>query len=286
MSNVEMAESGCPQCGVSTSLLHPIDQGMRLRLEKEGTNITFEAVCTACFKNLSKGLSNATLLQAEQTIQGNYKKNLWQNRFSLIRQAHTFVLRQEHSEAAICYEKYIKILQVVYEKEFNDLTASLFSEHPKEVTVLCSSLWSLVEIYDLHAQYKERQEACAAKVGELLPYTNLFANIAKHSAVKMRHAKNPTAYRKILQSANIKTGNCFIASIAFEDRNDPTLVILRQFRSQVLLRSVLGKNFVRAYYRYSPAAANRLQHFSAAKRLLRTVLPPFGALLKFLFKLR
>jgi hypothetical protein len=284
MSNIT-AESGCPQCGVNTSLLHPIEEGMRLRLEKEGTTVAFEAVCTNCFKTLSKNLSNATLMQAEQIIQTNYKKNLWQNRLSLIRQAHIFIGRKEHSEAAVCFEKYVKILQVVYEKDFNGLNASMFGDHPKEVTVLCSALWALVEIYDLHGQYKERQEACAGKVGELMPYTNLFANMVKHATIKSRQANNPAAYKKILQKANIKTGNCFIASIAFEDRNDPTLVTLRQFRSHVLIRSAVGKSFVRNYYRYSPALANRLQHFSAIKTVLRHVLPVFAKILKYLFKL-
>jgi hypothetical protein len=284
MSNIA-AESGCPHCGVNTTLLHPIEEGMRLRLEKEGTTITVEAVCTNCFKNLSKQLSHATLMQAEQTIQTNHKKNLWQNRLALIKQAHNHIGRKEHSEAAICFEKYLKILQIIYEKEFSELNANMFGDNPKEVTVMCSSLWALVEIYDLHAQYKERQEACAVKVGELLPYTNLFANLVKNAAIKTRHGNNPAAYRKLLQAANVKTGNCFIASIAFEDRNDPTLVTLRQFRSQVLIRTSLGKTFVRSYYRYSPAIANRLQHFSAIKTVLRRVLPVFAKILKYLFKL-
>ena len=284
MSNLE-AESGCPQCGVVTTLLHPIEEGLRLRLESEGTPITVDAVCTSCFKNLSKKLSSATLMQAEKTIQSNHKKNLWKNRLALIKQAHVFIARKEHSEAAVCFEKYLKILQLVYEKDFSELNATMFGDNPKEVTVMCSALWALVEIYDLHTQYKNRQEECAVKVGELMPYTNLFANLAKNAATKSRQGNNPTAYRKLLQAANIKTGNCFIASIAFEDRNDPTLVTLRQFRSQVLIRTSAGKHFVRAYYRYSPALANRLQHFSAAKLTLRRVLPVFAKILKYLFKL-
>ncbi len=284
MSNLG-TESGCPQCGASTSLLHPIESGMRLRLKKEGTVISFDAVCTACFKSLSKNLSSATLLQAEKMIQGNYKKNLWKNRLSLIRQAQIFVDRKEHSEAAICYEKYFKILQMVYEKEFKDLNATLFGDNPKEVTIMCSSLWALVEIYDLHPQYKERQEVCAVKVGELLPYTNLFTNMVKLAVLKTRHGNNAAAYKKILQSANVKTGNCFIASIAFDSRNDPTLVILRQFRSRVLARTTFGKAFVRFYYRFSPAFANRLQHFSAVKAVLRGGLPVLAKILKYLFKL-
>lgn len=277
--------NGCPQCGAATTLLHPIDQGMRLRLAKEGHTITFDQVCTNCFKNFSKNLSSATLLQAEQVIQGNFKKNMWKNRLALIKQARSFMARNEHADAAICFEKYLKIIQYVYEKDFADIKASLFSEHPREVTVICSALWSLVEIYDLHSNYQQKQEICAAKLGELLPYTNLFANLAKQAAIKVRHARNPQAYRLLLQKANIKTGNCFIASIAFENRNDPTLVLLRQFRNQVLATNGPGRSFIRLYYSYSPGIANRLQHFSAVKSFLQKTLPPLAKILKFLFKL-
>ena len=274
--------TGCPQCGAATTLLHPIDQGLRLRLAKEGHTITFEQVCTNCFKNFSKNLSSATLLQSEQVIQDNFKKNMWKNRLALVKQARIFLARNEHADAAICYEKYLKVIQYVYEKDFSDLAASLFSEHPREVTVICSALWSLVEIYDLHSQY---QQICAAKLGELLPYTNLFASVAKQATIKVRHARNPQAYRLMLQKANIKTGNCFIASIAFENRNDPTLILLRRFRNQVLAASRPGRSFIRFYYSYSPGVANRLQHFSAAKYILQKILPPLAKILKFLFKL-
>lgn len=279
------AETGCPQCGTSTNLLHPIDQGMKLRLEKEGRTVSFESVCTNCFKSLSKNLSSATLLKAEEVIQGNYKKNLWKNRLALIKQARALMARKEQAEAAICYEKYLKVVQFVYEKEFDELSASMFGEHPREVTVICGALWSLVEIYDLHPTYASKQEVCAAKLGELLPYTNLFASLAKQASMKVRHANNAQAYRTILKKANIKTGNCFIASVAFENRNDPTLVLLRKFRNQVLAPNPAGRLLVNFYYRYSPALANRLQHFSAARRLLRALLPPLARLLKVLFKL-
>jgi hypothetical protein len=284
MSNLET--SGCPQCGTQTNLLHPIDQGLRLRLEKEGASVPFDTVCTSCFKSLSKNLSSASLLQAEQYIQGNYKKNLWKNRLALLREGRAHLERKEHADAAVCYEKYLKIIQYVYEKNFEQIEASLFKEHPREVTLICSALWSLVEIYDLHPNYTSKQESHAAKLGELLPYTNLFSNMAKQAHIKVRHAKNPQAYRILLRKANIKTGNCFIASIAFENRNDPTLIILRQFRNQVLITNRIGRHFVQAYYRFSPALANRLQHYSAPKRILRQLLPPFATALKVLFKLR
>lgn len=280
------ALSGCPLCNASTSLLHTIDSGMRLRLEKEGQFITHNAVCTSCFKDLSKKLSNASFLAAEQIIQGNYKKNLWKNRLSLVKQARGHLVLKNHAEAAICYEKYLRVVEFALEKKRSEFRPEHFKDNPREITLIVGALWALVEIYDLHANYGRKQEECAQKLGELVSYTNMFTSIIKTATYKKRAAKNVRAYKTLLKAANIKTGNCFIASIAFESRNDPTLVLLRAFRNQVLATNLPGRIFIRLYYRYSPAAANRLQHYKWVKSTLRAVLPPFALCLKRVFSLK
>lgn len=280
------ALSGCPLCSASTSLLHTIDTGMRLRLEKEGQYVTHEAVCTSCFKDLSKKLSNASYLAAEQIITENFRKSLWKNRLSLVKQARNHLVLKNHAEAAICYEKYLRIVELTFEKKREDIRPELFKDNPREVTLIVGALWALVEIYDLHPNYSKKQEECASKLGELVSYTNLFTSIIKTASTKKSSAKNPRAYKMLLKSANIKTGNCFIASIAFESRNDPTLVILRAFRNQILSTNTPGKSLVRFYYRWSPGLANRLQHHKWIKTALRAVLPPFALCLKRVFSLK
>jgi hypothetical protein len=279
-------QNGCPQCSVATSLLHPIDPGMRLRLEKEGQPMAYAAVCTACFKGLSKSLSNASFLQAEQTIQANYKKNLWKNRLVLVKQARSYLMLKNHAEAAVAYEKYLRIIEFVYDKKRSEIGPEMFKDNPREVTLIVGALWALVEIYDLHPNYAQKQEEFAVKLGELVSYTNLFTSIVKVASAKRKFSKNPRAYRAILKAANVKSGNCFIASIAFESRNDPTLVILRAFRNQVLTPHPAGKTFVRLYYKWSPGLANRLQHHKWVKKVLKTVLPPIALCLKRVFSLK
>lgn len=280
------AVSGCPLCSASTSLLHSIDAGMRLRLEKEGHYISHEAVCTACYKDLCKKLSNASFLAAEQTINANYRKSLWKNRLILVKQARSHLILKNHAEAAICYEKYLRIIEFVFEQKRASFRPEMFRDKPREVTLIVGALWALVEIYDLHPTYARKQEECAAKLGELVSYTNLFTSVVKIASAKKNAARNPRAYRALLKAANIRTGNCFIASIAFESRNDPTLQLLRAFRNQVLATNTTGKSFIRFYYRWSPALANRLQHHKWVKTTLRKVLPPFALCLKRVFSLK
>ena len=48
---------------------------------------------------------------------------------------------------------------------------------------------------------------------------------------------------------------CFIATAAIGDPNDRSVVLLRKYRDACLLSSEVGIQFVRYYYRYSPAVA-------------------------------
>lgn len=284
MSNLSY-QQGCPQCGTNTTLLHPIDQGMRLRLENEGTKVPFETVCTSCFKTLSKTLSNASYLHAEQIIQKNFRNSLWKNRLTLIRQARNLLALKEYAQAAIAYEKYLKVIEYIYEKKRNALTVQDFKDQPREVTLISGALWALVEIYDLHPNYAEKQEQAAEKLGEFLSYTNLFATIIKKASLRRKGAKNPKAYKILLRSANITHSRCFIASAAFP-RHHRTVKDLRLFRDQVLLASRTGRFLVGRYYSWSPAIANRLQHSPLAKAALRKTLPPLALCLKRLFNLK
>jgi hypothetical protein len=253
---------------------------MKLRLEKEGKPVAFDAICTSCFKSLSKNLSNASFLAAEQTIQKNFKNNLWKNRLNLIRHARNLLALKEYAEAAICYEKYLKVIEYIYEKKRHEFTAQLFKDTPREVTLVSGALWALVEIYDLHPKYKEKQESSAKILGELMSYTNLFSTIVKKASVKRKHARNPAAYKVLLKAAHVSHGHCFIASIAYPDRHDPTVVDLRRFRSQYLLQRAWGRAFVRLYYSWSPGLAFRLRKYESVKVFLRFTLPPLAKFLK------
>lgn len=279
MANMSF-QQGCPQCGTNTNLLHVIDQGMKLRLEKEGKPIAFDSICTSCFKTLSKNLSNASFLAAEQTIQKNFKSNLWKNRLNLIRHARNLLALREYAEAAICYEKYLKVIEYIYEKKRHDFTAQQFKDTPREVTLIAGALWALVEIYDMHPKYKEKQEAAAQKLGELMSYTNLFSTIVKRASIKRKHSKNPVAYKILLKAAHVSHSHCFIASVAYPDRRDPTVMILRQFRNEVLAKNAAGRRFIRFYYSWSPGVANRLQHWASARAILRLTLPLLAKALK------
>jgi hypothetical protein len=53
----------------------------------------------------------------------------------------------------------------------------------------------------------------------------------------------------------LKESQCFIATAAFRSGKDPAVLLLRDFRDSVLASSAIGRTMIRAYYRWSPAAA-------------------------------
>jgi hypothetical protein len=71
-------------------------------------------------------------------------------------------------------------------------------------------------------------------------------------------------------------GGCFIATAAFGDYDHPLVRNLRDFRDRVLLRSTPGAAFVRAYYRWSPAAARWLAAQPTARAAVRVGLTPIA----------
>lgn len=56
----------------------------------------------------------------------------------------------------------------------------------------------------------------------------------------------------------LREGKCFIATAAFRNSRVEPVLLLRQFRDDVLLQFGWGRAFVRAYYAWSPAAAEWL----------------------------
>ena len=62
---------------------------------------------------------------------------------------------------------------------------------------------------------------------------------------------------------------CFIATAVYGDIQAPELKILEEFRDKRLLRTRLGKAFVRVYYLFSPAAANCIRNSERGKKVIR-----------------
>lgn len=79
-----------------------------------------------------------------------------------------------------------------------------------------------------------------------------------------------------------KKGMCFVATAAYGSPLAPEVVFLSAFRDEVLLKSVLGKAFVKFYYFASPPLASLIAKFGFLRTATRHLfLAPILHLLKF-----
>lgn len=75
-------------------------------------------------------------------------------------------------------------------------------------------------------------------------------------------------------------GGCFVATAAYGTRNHPDVIMLREFRDNVLVKSWLGRRFVKTYWVVGPVMARLIRSDGASGRVSRTLLRPFINILR------
>lgn len=65
---------------------------------------------------------------------------------------------------------------------------------------------------------------------------------------------------------------CFIATACYDSYSAPEVLILRQFRDNILLKSIIGRAFVTFYYAVSPRLADFIAARDGLKKLVRSIL--------------
>ncbi len=269
-----MSESSCPNCQSPNVILLRVDSGLKLRLQEEGSlsNIPNEA-CEKCHIEFSKMISRNVTMRAESQAKEDSRLQLWRSRVNLVKQGKQYIQGRKFAEAAVAYEKYIRVLEIVYDRKPNDLTPQLFSNQARkqELMVISSVYWDLMRIYDTSARYGDRQRRAAEKLAEFARFTPVFANIARKAESQARNAKNKDAYKYFLKLVNASRPRCFIATSAFGGRTSEVSQLC-QFRDDYLRERPWGRKFIVHYYRHSPRVAAFLDTYPVCKPPVRKVL--------------
>lgn len=89
--------------------------------------------------------------------------------------------------------------------------------------------------------------------------------------------KYPEMVEKISPLEQEKSDNggcspCFVATAVMGDFDHPTVVTLREYRDQVLLKSGVGRGFVKLYYRFSPPLADWIARSDQRRRFFYRIL--------------
>lgn len=248
---------------------------MKLRLQQNAKITPVpKTVCDGCYKMMAKLVSMGAALRQEALTKEQNRLMLWRNRVGLIKQAKQNLAQKNFADAAVSFEKYLRVLEIVYELKPGGLTPDLFRGDAKsqELAVITSVYWDLMRVYDSSSNYADRQMKTAEKLAEFVRFTPIYGHIMRKAEIQTRSAKNTEAFKKFMKLSNAKRPRCFIATSAFDSYNDETVVKLCELRDRRLKRTRLGRKFIYAYYRVSPKLAQALDRHSALKPMARLIL--------------
>ena len=83
------------------------------------------------------------------------------------------------------------------------------------------------------------------------------------------------AEKKSVYSSQKKKEGCYIATMTYGSYDHPKVLVLRQYRDKVLLKTALGQLFVKTYYTVSPYMVVFLRQHRRTNRIIRIVLDGF-----------
>jgi hypothetical protein len=194
---------------------------------------------------------------------------LWKNRVALVKKARSFMSAKNYTAAAVTYEKYIKVLEIVFTlKKGQILTPILFKDSARtsEITVVASVYWDLIRIYDTNEKYNERQKLAGRQLATFIQYSPIYPEIIKKAEAFARSAKNPQNVKAFIKEATQQRPKCFIATSTFGDPFCQEVIYLRLFRDYFLIKNPFGRALVNLYYRVSPGIADIIKNSPFLKK--------------------
>ncbi len=225
----------------------------------------------------SKSLSikgKGSYLIALERAKEDRKLKLWHSRLAFTKKGHTFMQGKLFSEAAVVYEKYLKILELVFEAQSGQLTPDHFKESARtaELSIVTSVYWDLLRIYDTSDAYGDRQRKAALQLSKFAPLTPVFPDLLRKAQIFQKQCRHPEIVKSFINSATKSRPRCFIATSAFQSPVATEVQILRHIRDQHLKNSNLGRKFIFFYYKISPRLACALDKHESLKGPIRLIL--------------
>ncbi len=272
----------CPHCSKSVSVLRPLGASVIKKLEDSGQSGLPSEVCDSCYQQLAGAFAQGAILVAEAKAREQKKLMMWKSRVSLIKKARLLMREKAFADAAVSYEKYLRVLETVYDCKANELNPEHLKStaRTQELTVIASVYWDLLRIYDTSEKYASRMEVAAKKLAEFLPMTPIFPDIVKKAESFSKQAKKPQIIKFFLKKVTDKKGRCFIATSAFNSPLSPEVLWLSNWRDQYLLQTPEGQKWVNMYYLYSPKIAFILDGNVWLKPLVRKLIQAIIFILK------
>lgn len=267
----------CPRCGIQVTELHALEPDLIAKLTAGGEANLPPEVCAGCLSDLRRTAASSSggVLMAQERAKEQHRLQLWKSRVMLIKKARHSMGQKLYSEAAVSYEKYLKILDIVFDvKKGTRLKPEVFKESARtqELTVVASVYWDLMRIYDTNEKYADRMTNAAKQLAVFVQYTPIYPDIIRKAESFSRTARHPQIVKQFLKLSAQERPRCFVATSAFESPLAWEVQSLRYFRDHTLKKSALGRYFILKYYQHSPRIACLLDRQAWLKPAVRAAL--------------
>lgn len=190
----------------------------------------------------------------EKKKNSRYLNERYMQRITLVKQGKEAVYKKDYIRAVKYYNSYLNLLAEVKDTDINALGPRHFDEKKDqgEMLLIGHIYWEMSKIMDHSPNLKTEFNRCLFKfvefsMGQGFQVVNaemLRKHIRKDTHVHKKEFEE--AYKKIY----IANNKCYVATLCFGQDHQ----ITNNFRElrPILWRSLLGRNLVKTYYKWSP----------------------------------
>ena len=187
------------------------------------------------------------------------KRMLKARRIELARDGYRAYNSRKFTTAVRSFQGYIRILEEINELEPGQLLPTHFNlkKALSELLMISGIYWDLAKVYD-----RTRSREKYLEFQHYIEKFVLFSRNLPHQALCTEALRKYIVGEKPVHKEDFKhayhaleTHKCFVASSLIDVISESTIPSLQNFRDQVLSRSLLGRQFIRWYYRWGPSLA-------------------------------
>ena len=106
---------------------------------------------------------------------------------------------------------------------------------------------------------------------EVMELFNLIQDLPMDDSCRSHFYRNKTTIVNH-QNKDLSNEGCYIATMVYGDYNHPQVIVLRQFRDNVLRNSCLGRCFIAFYYCISPGMVKVFKNATNINRYIKSIL--------------
>jgi len=111
---------------------------------------------------------------------------------------------------------------------------------------------------------------------QALVVMDMIEKMEMEPALRERFDQNKSIlYKNVITSTTTKrssSGGCYIATMVYGDYDAPQVRILRLYRDKVMSKTVIGRKFIKYYYKFSPTFIKYFGRFSCVHTVIKAIL--------------